>query len=98
MRPMRRGVRPLTWPTALTALALLAATTAQAQAQALATAPAPSAPVVRDEASPEEVTWALEIEAPEPLRALLQRHLDLSRYLASPETAQVPRTELMRLR
>ena len=31
MRPMRRGVRPLTWPTALTALALLATTAVQAQ-------------------------------------------------------------------
>ena len=61
MRPMRRGVRPLTWPTALTALALLATTAVQAQT------------------TPEEVTWALEIEAPEPLRALLQRQLDLSR-------------------
>ena len=51
MRRARRGGRPLTWPTALAALTLLATTAVQAQT------------------TPEEVTWALEIEAPEPLRA-----------------------------
>lgn len=74
-------------------LTLLSLPGASAFAQALPSADEADAP-----AAAEDVTWTLDIEAPDALRALLQRHLDLSRYLAAPETAQVPRAELMRLR
>ena len=96
------------WPAALllAALALLGGTAikAQAQTQDLAPTVAPAASAATpnlppdDEADTRDVTWTLDIVAPAELRALLSRYLDLSRYLATPDTARVPRGELMRLR
>jgi translocation and assembly module TamA len=76
------------------ALAILVAP-ALAQAQQPPAAPAPEDEA---EADTRDVTWTLDIDAPAPLKALLARYLDLSRYLATPDTARVPRSELMRLR
>lgn len=53
---------------------------------------------VDDDSDGRDVTWTLEIDAPSALKDLLERHLDLARYLRSPDTARVPRSELMRLR
>ena len=61
------------------------------------TQPQPT-PLPEEEADTRDVTWTLDIDAPSPLKALLARYLDLSRYLATPDTARVPRSELMRLR
>ncbi len=70
-----------------------------AEAQAPPTdLPSAATPSQDDEADAREVTWTLDIDAPPPHKALLARYLDLSRYLASPDTARVPRSELMRLR
>ncbi|MDZ7858178.1 autotransporter assembly complex protein TamA [Sphaerotilus sp.] len=84
-------------------LATLLATGAPALAQDAASPgattadPAPVA-AAEDEVDTRDVTWTLDIAAPAELRALLSRYLDLSRYLATPDTARVPRGELMRLR
>lgn len=53
---------------------------------------------VVDDSDGRDVTWTLAIDAPPDLKALLERHLDLARYLRSPDTAVVPRSELVRLR
>jgi len=85
-------------PSACPAL-LLAALAALSPGLIRAQTPDPAAPAaMTPEDASEDVTWTLQVDAPDDLRALLLRHLDLSRYLASPETARVPRTELMRLR
>ena len=89
----RTGLRP---PLLLLAALLTTAAPAFGQDAAPRVVPAVSAP--EDEADTRDVTWTLDITAPPELRALLARYLDLSRYLATPETARVPRGELMRLR
>lgn len=91
---------------ALAGLGLLgAAGVVRAQTQAVPQAPVQAASTTQadtssadEEADTREVSWTLEIVAPEPLKALLERHLDLSRYLRTPDTARVPRNELLRLR
>ena len=87
------------WPAVvrLAALTLLASGT-PAQAQTPDPVPPATSAAPDDEADTRDVTWTLDIEAPAELRALLSRYLDLSRYLATPDTARVPRGELMRLR
>ncbi|MEY2873814.1 MAG: hypothetical protein RLZZ373_1185 [Pseudomonadota bacterium] len=77
------------WVTLL--LAMLAVVSAPADAQT-------ATPTAEEEADTRDVTWTLDIDAPPELRTLLARYLDLSRYLATPDTARVPRGELMRLR
>jgi translocation and assembly module TamA len=79
-------------------LAGLVASAAPAMAQTAAPPVAPAASAPEDEADTRDITWTLDIEAPAELRTLLARYLDLSRYLATPDTAHVPRSELMRLR
>jgi len=79
-------------------LAVLAATAVPAMAQPAAQPVAPAASAPEDDADTRDVTWTLDITAPPELRTLLARYLDLSRYLATPDTARVPRGELMRLR
>jgi translocation and assembly module TamA len=59
---------------------------------------APASPATEEDGDTRDVTWTLEVDAPSDLKALLERHLDLARYLRSPDTARVPRSELMRLR
>lgn len=94
---MRVGRMPL-----LLATLLATGTPALAQDTAPAAATAASAPAAAlppdDEVDSRDVTWTLDIVAPAELRTLLSRYLDLSRYLATPDTARVPRGELMRLR
>lgn len=79
------------WAALLLAAILAMATPAGAQET-------PPTPSPEEEADTRDVTWTLDIVAPSPLKALLARYLDLSRYLATPDTARVPRSELMRLR
>ncbi|MEY4908081.1 MAG: hypothetical protein RL260_1799 [Pseudomonadota bacterium] len=79
-------------------LAVLVAAAAPASAQPAAPTAAPAASAPEDDTDTRDVTWTLDITAPPELRALLARYLDLSRYLATPDTARVPRGELMRLR
>lgn len=85
-------------PLLLAALVAQIATTAPAMAQVAAPPVAPAASAPEDDADTRDVTWTLDIDAPPALRTLLARYLDLSRYLATPDTARVPRGELMRLR
>lgn len=73
------------------------AATPQEPVPAATALPGP-APDEEAEADARGVTWSLEIDAPERLRVLLDRHLDLARYRRTPETARVSRGELMRLR
>jgi len=80
-------------PWAALLLAALSAMAAPAGAQETPPTPSPE-----EEADTRDVTWTLDIVAPAPLKTLLARYLDLSRYLATPDTARVPRSELMRLR
>lgn len=86
----------------LLATLLATGTPALAQDTAVPVATAASAPAAaqppEDEVDTRDVTWTLDIVAPAELRTLLSRYLDLSRYLATPDTARVPRGELMRLR
>lgn len=86
----------------LLATLLATGTPALAQDAAPPVPPAASAPTTAappdDEVDTRDVTWTLDIVAPAELRTLLSRYLDLSRYLATPDTARVPRGELMRLR
>ena len=86
----------------LLATLLATGTPALAQDTAAPVAMAASAPAAaqppEDEVDTRDVTWTLDIVAPAELRTLLSRYLDLSRYLATPDTARVPRGELMRLR
>jgi translocation and assembly module TamA len=91
----RRRTTPL-----LLAVLVAAAAPASAQTAAPTTAPtaAPATSAPEDDTDTRDVTWTLDITAPPELRALLARYLDLSRYLATPDTARVPRGELMRLR
>ncbi|MEX8494511.1 autotransporter assembly complex family protein [Sphaerotilus sp.] len=79
-------------------LAVLAATTTPVMAQVAAQPAAQAASAPEDDTDARDVTWTLDIDAPAELRTLLARYLDLSRYLATPDTARVPRNELMRLR
>ncbi|WP_310463410.1 BamA/TamA family outer membrane protein [Sphaerotilus sp.] len=82
----------LGWAALLTALVV-----ASEPAGAQNTAPV-TPPTTDEDADTRDVTWTLDISAPPELRTLLVRYLDLSRYLATPDTARVPRGELMRLR
>jgi len=80
-------------PWAALLLAALSAMAVPVGAQETQPTPSPE-----EEADTRDVTWTLDIVAPAPLKTLLARYLDLSRYLATPDTARVPRSELMRLR
>lgn len=93
------GPRHSTPPLLLLALLAASGAPALAQVEAPTTLPvAAAASAPEDDADTRDVTWTLDIDAPAELRALLARYLDLSRYLATPDTARVPRGELMRLR
>lgn len=98
MSRTRRRTRRRTAPLLLSILIAGAIAPAPATAQVAAQAVAPAASTPEDDADTRDVTWTLDIAAPPELRALLARYLDLSRYLATPDTARVPRGELMRLR
>ncbi|HMX12247.1 MAG TPA: BamA/TamA family outer membrane protein [Burkholderiaceae bacterium] len=50
-----------------------------------------------DEPSTQGITWRLELDAPEALKPLLLRYLDLARYQRSDGKARITRAELSRL-
>ncbi|WP_293995343.1 autotransporter assembly complex protein TamA [Sphaerotilus sp.] len=97
MSGSRRRTAPLR-PAVLVLVLVLAAMATPVMAQVAAQPAAPAASAPEDDTDTRDVTWTLDITAPPELRALLARYLDLSRYLATPDTARVPRGELMRLR
>ncbi|MCK6423522.1 MAG: BamA/TamA family outer membrane protein [Burkholderiaceae bacterium] len=74
-----------------------AAEAVQAPSAPASAAPAASAPTAGEVSTPGEITWTLGIEAPEALRPLLERHLDLSRFQRAGRQERITRGELLRL-
>jgi translocation and assembly module TamA len=81
-------------PTAQSAAAApsVAASAAAPDASANAAAQAPAAADDED-----NVSWTLDIDAPEAVRPLLDRYLDLSRFRRNDRSGAIPRSELLRL-
>lgn len=56
-----------------------------------------TAPAATTDASATNVNWRLEVEAPDPLRAMLLRYLDVARFQRDAGTEGITRAELARL-